>query len=564
MRRKLTTTLLVGLLLVSSLAAPLSMGGTTGTAEANVSACSILDGWAGASCDFLFGPPSENVEDNYDDQLDLYQEAVSLEARAEVALDNYQNELVSMDTQAKMAGEEAFVRAVYNGRNKIVATEKAVEAVKDTYSVTGNQIIETQNNMVTTLWAIQNKGAGYSSHLNSEAGNQKLVETHDSYPAIEVEAEVNTEEWTGPHVTTDLTGTTQRSVTLPNGEQKSVSVWQIHHALYGLNEESNQFEKAKYSSKDTQVDWSSDGGHEGTDTVAIIDGEGAKLKIPSTYTPVAVLQGQVKAHVYPAAYPDDPHHVSILFDVGNWGQLWSDYQADVDRNVDYMSTWANQSYDPLVNESNDIGVEDVLNKFSLIRNQADLRDPENASFSDVAAALAAQGMSLPSGETAYMRISYQESYNGSIKTNQGLLVSQTEPLNGSWRLDRWYNSTLIPGAQGVVRFDGSVDRIQGDFEIEGVYNKNGTAIADPTINTTGVSWQTSNVSELRDEITNLSNQIADLRNRTGDTGPAAGGGGFQWPGIGIPNPFGFLGALGQWVVIALVAFGALLLLTVLS
>ncbi|ACV10984.1 hypothetical protein Huta_0799 [Halorhabdus utahensis DSM 12940] len=568
---------LIALLVVSPIASMLAVPGPgpVGTASASDDRCHpgiwpLNPGYCIAQeIDY-----SENDSvSEYSSKLDAYRDAKSIEAQTKTALQQAENSVHDAENQAWLEAEQAFLEAYMNGDSLSTSKQAGVDAMKSHYTVRQTALAELQNNFVASLYGYQNSSSALS-RPGDVSSNSYGMHTYQDYPAIQLKVNItdytesysdqnyNTQHPPGEPIkfTADILGTESKSVSLLDGSTKPMIGLDLSSDAYyvGSNDDFVKFRWFESNPKMSSVDSS----------YYLIDDTGSSDELALTYTydsydPSTIgVWGDIsdiKANLYPDDYPITSSKQTHIASTARFGQLWQDYIDSYNQQSSAFETWADGSYTAL--ENGTISAEDVLSRLNQMQMAADI-DWQNATFNDGVVALSSMGLAAPSGSTAYMNLSYQTSFNGSMQTTTGLLMSQTNPPNGTWTRGLTYNSTMLDGSQIIMHLDGNQSSVRGDFRINGAYDVNGTLIEGGNISVDQATYQATNLTDLRNEVLNLSERIGELRNQSLAT--AGGGGSFAWPDMGIPNPFAALGAVGQWITLFGVLFVALLLLSVVS
>lgn len=564
--RHITAVALIALLVLSPIASIMGPAGPVGSASADSGGCSVIE-WitspATCSAAEAIDEPSDDVTE-YSAKLDAYRDAKSIEAQTKTALTAAENSVHDAENQGWLDAEQAFLEAYLDGGNLSESKQAGVEAMQSHYTTRQTNLVELQNNIITSLYGIQNSSAHFSMPGDVQS-MQYSIHTYDQYPAIQLRTTdfykgYMTGYYDRPHqISIDLVGLSAEPVELVDGTTTpatTVDFESPNSTLYALTEQNN-WVQAQYD-ESTELNYMTQNQYH------LLEGEVRLGLAPSSGTAsddrYKANISSIRSLLYPDAYPEETAKISEITDPSRWGSVWNDYQQSYQENVASFGTWAEGSYQGLENDT--VSADDVLSRLNEMELTADI-DWQNATFNDGVVALSAMGLAAPGGSTAYMNISYQTSYNGTMQTTTGLLMSQTNPPEGTWQTNLTYNSSQLDGAQVIMHLDGNQTSIKGDFRINGAYDANGTTIEGGNITVDQATYEATNLTDLRQEIQNLSERIGTLRNRSLSTG-GGGAPAVAWPDLGIPNPFTALGAVGQWIALFGVLFVALLLLTVVS
>jgi hypothetical protein len=111
-------------------------------------------------------------------------------------------------------------------------------------------------------------------------------------------------------------------------------------------------------------------------------------------------------------------------------------------------------------------------------------------------------------------------YNNNVYT--GMVMARTVP-NGSWEVNKTYNSTNFDGPVFIVTTTGEKIDVSGDFRIEAMRAQDGSSISNVT--TTRYNYKTTNATELLEVQSRLTSLRAELEERQ-TSGGGGGSGGF--------------------------------------
>ena len=528
---------LIALILLSSIGTMIGPMSGTAIAQDDAASQNTTDDsceWSDilyGSCD-PFGHTDESTP--IADKYDAFSEAKAYEADASTTLTILENGLRDTENQGWLEAEQAFFESYLNGNAKASARQAGIDAMRNHYAVRQENIIETHNNFLTSLWTVYNESKSFTFPSTGK------LDQRSNYPAIDVQMDISSNIF----IKTDFHGLTQQDRQLLDGGVKSVNSLNTHYRRYNWN--SDQGGYWGYS------------GQEVTEPFNLFHGQKSISEVSSSVL-------DVRAELIPDNYPDDAQQTAVLTYPDRWKGLWANYNASFYDEKQDFGTFANKSYDAL--EAGKIDPQEVLSRLNQMEMFAlELRnDVSNMTFNDGVIALSAMGLAAPGNATAYMNVTYQTEFGGQKYRTAGLLMSHSDPVSGSWEIGKTYNTTHIDGSQILVKLNGNQTMLKGDLTINEVYGQDGAVIDDPEIDSPDVSYKSTNLTDLRQDIRNMSAIVAEWENRTAPDagGGRGGGGGFSWPSIGIPNPFAALGAFGQWIVLAGIVLLILALLSVL-
>jgi len=551
---------LIGLLVMSPLASIMVMP------------ASALGGWN--------IPDDGNHEDDYNQtvseyssKLDAYKQAKTVETFIERDLTDAENSVYDAKNRGWLEAEQAFLQAYLDGDTQSQARQAGVEAMQSHYTTRQKNLIELQNNVVVSLYGIQNSSAHFSMPGDVQS-MEYSIHTYDQYPAIQLYTTDHYLGYTDGEVTVshqmsiDIVDVSSNPIELIDGTTKPATTFEFespNSTWYGLTEQGNWLE--------LKWDGSTELTYRSQSQYHLLEGETKIRLAPGSATDdddsYTANISSIRSHLYPDDYPQETAKTNSITDPSRWKDVWSDYEQSYQSNVASYKTWANGSYQAL--ENGTISADDVLSRLNQMELTADI-DWQNATFNEGVVALSSMGLAAPGGSTAYMNISYQESFNGTMQTTQGMLMSQTNPPDGSWQTGLTYNSSQLDGAQVIMHLDGNQSSIKGDFVINEALTANGTTISDPNITVNQATYNTTNITALRQEVINLSERIGELRNRS--LAMPGAGASFDFDGVssaldnamsGFVNSLTGIFGVGAQLVKAAVLVGLVLLaLTLLS
>ncbi|CCQ34322.1 hypothetical protein HLRTI_001517 [Halorhabdus tiamatea SARL4B] len=567
-RRHIAAVALIALLVLSPIASTMSPVGPVGTATADSDGCSLIEQiFNPATCTAAEAINDFAPSEEFANKLDAYNNLQQAESYIDNGLTSAENSVYDAENQGWLEAESAFFEAYQAGDNYTEAKEAGLDALADHYATRQKQLIELQNNVVTDLYTTLNE----SKHFSMPGDVSALeygIHTYSYYPQVVLYTTDHGYGYTHNYPTTntytmsiDIVGVQAQPRELVDGTTKQTTTFKFgspNETYYGLNSDGT-WQEIFYDSNNEFSYWSQS-------HYSLLEGETEVRIAPSSGTDYDDMYwaniSSVRALHYPDDYPLKTAKTNGITDPSRWHDIWTDYEESYQEQKAAFETFANNSYHELENGGSDFAITDLLSRLSQM-NEYSLDLGGNATFNEGVIALSSQGLAAPGANTSYMNITYQTSPGGNQTTVDGMLMSQEEPIGG-WETDVWYNTTDVPGAQIVVELDGSQHLVRGDFRLNGVFDSQGVEISDPNLSSPDRDFQATNLSGLRQDIRNMSDRIADIRNQTATPGGGGGSGSFAWPSIGIPNPFAALGALGQWIVLFVVALGALLLLSVVN
>ena len=482
--------MLVGLLVLSSVAMPMlpyltSDGVETrsnpvssvGSADAQTitASCTVAD-WIGADsyCDTDY---DTSVENNLD-HLQTYQTGLSKIAAADVYRTTFENYVLDTEDIAFLVAERSIYDSINNGDSKILAQSKAQVAIQEYH---------------------QSKKYNYIQFWNQHAV-----------------------------ATNNLAQTTPAAINIPNIDSR----WNFVR-FEGLRNETITFDKINETvtlEKFAFYAKSDDG--DDTSTVRWDPINGKQTGIWD------VIGGTYQINLVPPS-PEDGATTPIVY-----ASQWEAYD-ELDRleseTIEKMENYTDATYSEF--ESGNLNASEILSQVNQINNLLADVDTENGDFNTVTSYLAASGMTTPDlDNTSYMSIRYQEyrdSSKSDLKGNQtldGLIASTSEPPTGSWQVGQTYDTENLDGSQSVALVEGGMAQLNGEFEIQEVYNESGGQVYDAEIQTTTRDYQIEDVSDLNNRTQQLQKEIdklQEIREESSGGGALFGDlGSISLPGLG--------------------------------
>jgi len=397
-------------------------------------------------------------------KIDLYQSAQNSKAQSEnyqTTLDNY---LSDTQTQARIIGKNAYIRALNNGSSKAAAKTAAKSAVADYYAV-------KQKNLASQ-WDTQMAESQYLDGIaESESGisSDYLSPNATKYDTATCVADVRTDDRSG-----------SATVTLVN--QTQITVTQISGTVI-----------ADTSSCGT----SSDSSWSATPVSGPAD-------VGNNYG--------VKIHGETVKPPNTDYTALTYVDFTAYESYWATIEAQNTQVQNDMDTLAENTYSAY--QSGEINNSDLVDPYVLANQQSAGDDFQGWA----AAQLTMLGTNSPEN---FDQIGSFNVTTESGTQYEGVLFSQENPASGQFENGTTYNTSNIAGTQYVVTSDRIVE-LDGEFTIDSISTQDGQTVQNVTIQKT--TYETTNVTELKQQYEDLAQKRAEIEAREQNLRGSAGGG----------------------------------------
>lgn len=214
---------------------------------------------------------------------------------------------------------------------------------------------------------------------------------------------------------------------------------------------------------------------------------------------------------------DYPEFVYLFHD--HWKQPYVGITEQENTTQNEISQFVDVTYSDF--DTGALNASDIVSRITMMEEYGLRGTDENATFSDVTAALASMGLEHPNlAETGYMNVSYTAEDGRTYYQHQkGMLFARNIPSD-SWDANgTQYNSTNVSGPVMFANQDGTLITINGTFTIHSATDKNGNTVE--TVTTEDVDYKVSNTTELQ-ELMNRSLSLQE--NLTVHTSNGGGGG----------------------------------------
>jgi len=394
---------------------------------------------------------------------DIYQQALDQQATAEIDHSNLDNRLQETKTQARIAGQNAYIRALNNGSTEPAARMAAKQAVADYYSV------------------IQvNYAKAWELHLLELQYLQSVADNETGVSSNFVAAKLTQPEGVGGSMDQNyLKSYTGKSTTetLANGTSMSVMAMDMYNTKAGSSPVGITRGKSIYG----ESGWGSD------------------------YTDV-MLNG---VRVNGTATQDE----LLALSLDAYANRWQDIETQNQQVQSDMDVLVNNTYDAY--QAGEINNSDLVDPYLMDQEMS----PGENYQGWAASKLTMLGANSP--ETMDSLGQFQISSENDDYT--GILMSQTNPESGQFAVNQTYDPANISGTQYVVT-DSEIYELTTPFEITRIETTDGEARQNVTIEKTTYETADVNTTQLTKLYENLAYERAQWEAREQDLGGGGGGG----------------------------------------
>jgi hypothetical protein len=428
--------LLAGLLLVTSVVATPAAAATESTATATTTSDLSDCDWTDALTMVYSG--CTDIEDynssahDLETHVDIYTHLSTEEAAAENYLTVMHNYRQDLDSRAWMIAEAEIAEAYQNGSSQSEAESIVRTEVGDYYAVKQKNQIDRWNTSVAALEYSLNRADQQGLDRSNVTNNYLDVINASEYPASDYEE----------NEPARITGFDTTNITLANGTTTKVYAPRLEYNF-------SRPETAGYSATGPtlitpdKMNWTEQ-----------IDGR------PDGYT-VTIQFYHTNIRGPTSDYSNFPYISSW-----EWGNPYKGITSQENQTQSEVSTFIQVSYGDF--ETGDLNATEVLSRVTIMEEYGLEGTGDNATFSDVTAALAATGLETPNvAETGYMNVTYTTDNGTTVyEHRKGMLAVRN--LNGTWTTNGTsYHSDDIDGPVMFARQDGALHTLNGTFTIHG-------------------------------------------------------------------------------------------------
>ncbi|ACV47085.1 MULTISPECIES: hypothetical protein [Halomicrobium] len=426
-------------------------------------------------------PPVDNgVDTSQTDaeqlKIDLYQSGQNAKASSDVYQTTLDNYLQDTETQARIIGKNAYVRALNNGSSKAAAKTEAKNAVADYYSTHERNLIAKWNLQVSNYEYNRGVAVNESLDQNEEAVYQRTAPT---YLNGTMGANGDYEQF--PY----FANVGSNSLTLSNGTTVSASTI--------------VFDEVQRDS---------------TDATHNNKGEAGTLTMTSGYVDWEDSVGDINT-VYGVTFtgPTSDYEDVEAIDLAEYEAKWSEIQSQNTQVQNDMDTVVENTYDEY--QSGEINNTDLVDPYVLSNDFS--AGNEYQSWS--AAQLTLLGTNSPEAMDTMGEFNVTTA-DGT--THTGVLMSQSNPASGQFEVNTTYDTANITGPQFVVTADRLVE-LDGEFTVDSIETTDGESRENVTIEKTTYDTADINVTQLVELYEQLNKERAEWEAREQNLRGGAGG-----------------------------------------
>ncbi|WP_436934093.1 hypothetical protein [Halovenus marina] len=452
----------------------------------------------------------------------IYQSAASQYGINEPFLTVFNNYVKDTEDVAWLVAERAIGQSIQNGSSLTETKIAAQEAVGDYYAVKEQNFLEAWNTNAASINSLATQQSQFDEYVVDGLSS-----------ALNIQFSGDGQTAAGEQVTIDSLSTTD--YTLVNGSTINLTQIDMSLTYSGVGSKSGE----RY---DLAFEYDPING-----ITHIQDGSGSLNYVQGMHAGGNIIVSQPPTNSEFTEQIDTVYHP-------HWSEPIADLKATHSNVTADVSDYVDNAYNDI--NSGSVNISEWMSNVNLMNHYL----TEGEGFSGAIAALAAGGMTAHDlSGTSWMEISYEAHDSALNTTYEGVLMSGEPAPNGSWEVNKTYDSEALPGSQSVATLNGDVATLNGLFTIEAVYDANGDVIEDPDLITPERTYSVANVSETNELIVDLGERIDELEEQIQENRTSGGGGiGFG----GLPSPslpsLGLGGLLGS--LMSIMVIGVLLLI----
>lgn len=450
-----TVTCLLAVLVVASVATmPVSANAWFG-AEDGDETCNVKDQLASGvtlmwySDDDCFETPSANVTEGDAEQtkIDLLSSAEAAKTNSDIYMSSIKNHLQDTETTALIKGKNAYIRALNNGSSKVTAKRKARIAVGDYYAVKQKNLVQSWNSQII-----------HGRYMHDVAANASGVS-----PGYVSKVTGNT-----GVISTDHTVTWQnrtKSFELVNTSSVDVRQVKIH-----TDAKNNYGNEIGSQTKQFDITTGSHTAHSGLDA------------------------GNIQAIA--VAAPNSNHNQLEYIRFSDYSSRWSQIESQHSDVKDQVFTFIDQTYDSY--QTGQIENSDLVDPYVMQQEYSPNDDFQTWAVSS----LTTMGLNSPENMSSFAYVNL--TYSGA--DYQGVLMSDSNPADGSFERGSTYNASAITGQQYIVT-SGSFQELEGNFTITDIRSSEGQQVSNVTIKEK--NYSTADITEYQQTMNDLQKDRAE-------------------------------------------------------
>jgi len=502
MTKRTISLVLVALLLTPVVAAPAAAATTpTVTTIDDASECDWTDALTMVYSGCSDTPDYNESAHSLETHTDAYTHLSTQEASHSNYLTVVRNYRQDLDSRAWMIAEAEMAEAYQNGSTQPEAEQIVRTEVGQYYTVKHHNLIDRWNTSVEAY--------RYSISRTDDQGLDRGNVTYHNFEATNGTAYVNASEFEQKNVT--YVGVVNKQTTLANGTTKGARALQFDVVFRNSGNTASTYSGTVYVYPGAKTEW----------TLTADDTSGNEIDVQWQHTDALPPTSDYSQLTYLARF--------------NWYLQYDGITEQENTTQNEVDTFINQTYADF--DTGNLNATDLLSRVTIMEEYGVTGASENATFTDVTAALAATGLETPNlAETGYMNVTYTTDNGTTVyEHRKGMLA--VRGLNGTWNTNgTTYHTKTITGPVMFARQDGVLHDLNGSFTIHGATSKDGNQIDEVT--TEDLDYEAANTSELRDVI----NRTIKLQENITVHTTSGGGGGSASNSPTWPWDLGGLGA----------------------